>query len=374
MPGKKRRLFILGAGASYAAGLPDAARAMGHFLLYVMGPILPSPNRTPFALFGNLSDALIFYAKEAGFRKGDRFPFESMAEAFYKAVQQHATGSAEQLPAAIELLSQFFIAVREYLYERSCHCAEGYAAFADSLRPGDIVITLNWDVCLEIALFLESKPATVSFRSVRDDGITIMKPHGSVDFCATEISKKELRETSYLELVHQSLPLAVAMGRLFAPQLVRIRTYDCPYEVQLSCDIEARQLHLEIDERKRPFVPLESDIGPLHLEKLLRDPSAFLLTPGAPRALYEWSYSQLVHMLEPSLAQVGTVIVCGYSFPDYDRTFVDALADIMRTIGTIPAHIVDPSASHLPQATLEKLFGTYELHERGFTDFNWAAL
>src|SRR5260370_33752925 len=109
---KKRRIFILGAGASYAVGLPDAARAMGHFVLYVRGPILPIPNRTPIGLFGNLGDALLFYATKGGFREGDRFPFESMAEAFYKAVEHHATGSAEDFAAASELLGLFFVAVR----------------------------------------------------------------------------------------------------------------------------------------------------------------------------------------------------------------------------------------------------------------------
>ena len=371
---KKRRLVILGAGASYAVGLPDAARAMGHFFMYVRGPFPLVVNRTPMWHFGDLGDALIVYARDAGFRTGDRFPFESMAEAFYKAVEQYATGPAEDFEAAFERFRLFFVAIREYLYSRSCDCAQGYAAFADALRPGDIVITFNWDVCLEIALFLKSKPARVSFSSIRDNEITIIKPHGSVDFCAAEIPEAKMRDAVYLEFIHLALPVAVAKGRVLAPQLVRIRTYDCPYDIEISWNRKTREVNIKIDERKRPFMSQDSDVGPLHLEKLIREPSPFLLTPGSHREFYDWSYSRLLHMVQEISAEIGTVIVCGYSFPDYDHAVIDALAETMRAIGSVPTHIVDPSASHLPKAKLDRIFEKYELHEQGFTEFNWSAL
>jgi hypothetical protein len=69
-----RRLIVLGAGASYAVGLPDGDRILPHLTLYANGPILPIRNRTPMDLFSNITPALLRYAVNTGFRKGDRCP------------------------------------------------------------------------------------------------------------------------------------------------------------------------------------------------------------------------------------------------------------------------------------------------------------
>lgn len=120
----KTRLFVLGAGASYAAGLPDAARVMHRVMHYCTGPIEEVKGRTPFAITGLLLDSLIPIMKEAGFKSGDRYPLEKAIIGLYKKL---LTDPAKQWP----LMELYLTVIREMFYHRSCLRSVDYLPLPD---------------------------------------------------------------------------------------------------------------------------------------------------------------------------------------------------------------------------------------------------
>jgi hypothetical protein len=82
---------------------------------------------------------------------GSRFPLEELAADFQKALRRDPEGFSQIYP-------MLFQSIRELIYSRSCERASEFREFATHLRPGDLVVTFNWDVCLEIALAILGTP------------------------------------------------------------------------------------------------------------------------------------------------------------------------------------------------------------------------
>ena len=113
----------MGAGASYAAGLPDADRVLSHLTLYTQGPYVPVANRSPMKLLGRVSDYLIRFARDAGFRRGDRFPLETQNGRIILLSLARESGVRRGR------MDSGMSAIR-VLYERSTSQAYEYAKFA----------------------------------------------------------------------------------------------------------------------------------------------------------------------------------------------------------------------------------------------------
>ncbi len=396
-PARAGRLFVIGAGASYAVGLPDAARVLTQLTLYTSGPYGMVQNRTPMALLADVTGSLIRFAQETGVTKGDRFPLDAMAARFYATWREN--------PNFGMVVMAFWQALCEFMYERSAERAPEYRRFANSLAPGDIVISFNWDTCLEMALLQAKRPFTVSLEPRTASGkIRVLKPHGSVDFAIADGPAPGCPRRRFIEMIHPAMPGIQTPAGYKQPRLYRLLTYDLGFRVRLAW--RGRAVDLRISKRQpsdaagaalrprtstrttadrlRPrrgepksattsygsFAYLGPDVGPLHLRGFLLESMPYLLTPGSPQPWYDWSYSCVRRIVE-SAGPLRAIFVAGYSFPPYDGGVRALLTGLSRPTKPVPVHIINPAARELPKDVLDSMFPRYELHACGFLDYKW---
>jgi hypothetical protein len=170
---KIRRVFLLGAGASKSWGLPLTNEL---FPLALTGV----PKRQDRQLIRNF----IRYQYPHFHRHWKNYPpfeeFLSLVEVYLDFAdvikREHRFSSKEVTRIRKELL-QAIPAVLHGAREGAAHSR--VRKFAAVLQPGDAVITFNWDLLVEEALYGLNK--NWEYR-LRDDAITMLKPHGSLDW------------------------------------------------------------------------------------------------------------------------------------------------------------------------------------------------
>ena len=173
---KRRRVFVLGAGFSAAAGVPMTAplldQAMGLLRRtgYGLYDRMESMART---CFGLTSDTVIDWTKI------DLSAFCTFLE--YQELREYAGAERWSDDGSREKL-----ALRFYLSRAVAESTPDpddvpplYVDFASMLRPGDIVISFNWDALLENSL--ERCGVEYSY-SVEPFAVALAKLHGSVNW------------------------------------------------------------------------------------------------------------------------------------------------------------------------------------------------
>lgn len=368
----RRRLIVLGAGASYGAGLPDASLIAGHLFNFCKGPILPIRNRTPLALFDPLVPALIASMRSTGVLKGERWPLDAICGWFGEQLKRDR--------AIFPAFAMLFEAIAQLLYARSCEHAEGYRAFVAALRPSDIVVNLNWDVCVEVAMYVAQRDVHRELRPPPLDTPSILKPHGSVDYLIVETSSRDLethtaeyrRLPDYVEPLQAQLPTVVQAGRTSRNHLFRLRTYDYDGQISTNWDPDTRDFQIDMQPGRKPFDPLDPDLGPFQIKSTLGTPTNFLLTPDLSDVLYEWSYSALLRAIQPVAADIESIVVAGYSFPEYDRRFLNVLERIAGWANYPVTQIVNPAVDALPRDRLNGVFRRTEYNAVKFAEFDWS--
>jgi hypothetical protein len=198
--GKKepKRLFILGAGASKACGLPLANELLREVVtkdvlqhrdrLLELLEYLYARFRRNWANFPNIEEFLSLIDVTTRFNE--------------KVKTSHKFKNAE----IEQLRDDLLIGVSKMLlHDDPSETVKGtpLLAFAKNLRASDTVVTFNWDLLLEGALFASG---TTNWSYVGSDSKpTILKPHGSVDwYDSSKVSFKEGR----------SYPLIRKMGNI----------------------------------------------------------------------------------------------------------------------------------------------------------------
>jgi hypothetical protein len=358
------RLFIVGAGASYGAGLPDANRVLTHLVGYMTGPWMPVANRSPMAYFEPLVAPLIEIARRFG--GGERFPLDEVTDHFHRAAKR-------DLAQFGPLLAMLYKAIRELMYSRSLERAEAFQAFASALRPGDILLTFNWDLCLEIALAAAGVRFDRSLAVADQPGVVrILKPHGSIDDIVITHGTQALIGKHSIVDRYGLEPPGLAPGWPVRYELVRLRTYDLPIWGRLEWNDAARRIDLRIiGERDASSGLGTADVFALQLERILGDASPFLFTPSTPRKLYQWMYDLMIRIVQSVNRPIGAIYVAGYSFPKYDSPVFEVLSAMSAHLGRPATHVVNPAAHELPLDVLNDIFGRVELHATTFGAFDW---
>lgn len=382
----RRRLFIIGAGASYACGVPDAGTILPQLWGYVSSKVfdLPIRNKPPVEERSLLAQALnefLFLGRKPG--EYTRFPLDHLSELVQRRAQEVPKVG---MPVAL----MFYETVSEYLYARSVTAGahEAYRRFAANLLPSDLVLTLNWDSCLEIALSLEERDFSLRLNQTPDtNSISVIKLHGSIDYWV--VSKKvygfaEGENTPRLPECLDSLALEPPSlwtdEGMLRYELVRLRTYDLGFWVNTRREtkyVNAQpviNLEVSLESEGWQFTPHDRDVGPFILRHCLAEyPSPFMLTPRSSPMLYDWHYGEVASALKAISSEIDTVYVIGYSFPDYDRPFFDFLESTLDRRTMKAVHIINPGLSDLSTETLTNLFGSYEGHSCGFQEFDWSS-
>lgn len=173
---KQNRVFILGAGFSAAAGIPLTeellARAMNKFAIECPG------------IYSRVDN----YAKECAGSTDQNLDLSKISFSelctFLEFIELREYGGGERWcdnGSREKLALRFYLA--KTIAERTPTASslpQIYLDFADQLHERDIVISLNWDGLLEVALEAVGKRYTYNFS---DEGaIKLCKLHGSVNW------------------------------------------------------------------------------------------------------------------------------------------------------------------------------------------------
>jgi hypothetical protein len=427
----RRRLFILGAGASYGAGLPDGGRLPGHVISYLTGPYEIVRHRAPWDYFHPLTDILkrVVYDEQSTGRPQWTWPLDGV----FTRMLELREADPERFALPFKLLHE---AIAQVLYCRSCHGGrtEAYRRFVETLDPTDVVLTFNWDVCLEIALHGIRRPFSQALvGSPPIDRPWILKLHGSVDYLVLMREYSDGQQTQTYDLPNHVAPLdlqpppLIWTGQDWAPstsnaappahpstprmihEATRLRTYDLvgdfeddypmlnPDDDESSPRIASYEYVLNPDtgpktqQPERPGTPSDGypgqmamnfeddesweapDVRPYRLAEAIQPtPSFLMLSPATPEWVYQWYYDRVLSCVYQVAADIDQIFVVGYSFPPYDRRVFDLLKDVVARAPHPPVDIVNPGASDLPQDILKSIFGRPRLHNNGFQEFPWS--
>jgi hypothetical protein len=173
---KRNRVFILGAGFSAGAGIP------------LTEELLKSSLKLFSTVCPWIFSRVVNYAKES---IGDldnaldysRINFSELCT-YLEYVELREHGGGERF---CENGSREKLALRYYLAKTIVKCTpqdphvlQLYLDFAAQLHAGDIILSLNWDGLLEVALKAVGKAYTYNFKD--SDAIKLCKLHGSVNW------------------------------------------------------------------------------------------------------------------------------------------------------------------------------------------------
>ena len=173
---KRNRVFVLGAGFSFAAGVPLTnellRKALNLFSAECPG-IYSRVARYAMEAIGQETEPLDI----------SKLNFSELCT-FLEFIELREYGGGERWS---ENGSREKLALRFYLAKaivastpRPNDLPELYRAFAEQLHPGDRVISFNWDGLLEVAL--DSVGKSYTYERAKDGAISIAKLHGSVNW------------------------------------------------------------------------------------------------------------------------------------------------------------------------------------------------
>lgn len=178
-------MYFLGAGFSRALGLPNTAE--------LLVDVHRLAKARSLAIEAKLKEAYkYFYPEEATTFVPDVVDFFSVLRA-YEDVSGTASGGPTRFAGGFkhpELLTELRMTVVRLLCDRlrQLQIEPGWVNISEMLKPGNVVITSNWD------LFVESYARAHNVRlrlggQAEPDQLTLIKLHGSIDWTETRFRK-----------------------------------------------------------------------------------------------------------------------------------------------------------------------------------------
>lgn len=171
---KSRRVFFLGAGFSYDAGIPltkDLLKlSMHNFSLDSEGIYKRVINiiKTCFSIENNIDFSVLSFSNLCTFLE-------------YKELREYAGGERFSENGSREKLAlKYFLSktIAQNTPENE-FIPEIYLEFAKQLKDKDLILTFNWDCLLEMAIEKVGKKFTYHYNG---EGIKIFKMHGSINW------------------------------------------------------------------------------------------------------------------------------------------------------------------------------------------------
>jgi hypothetical protein len=190
VPARTRTTYFLGAGFSRSVGLPNTAELLTevHRLAQARSLIIDR----------HLKDAYrYFYPEEASSFIPEVVDFFSVLRA-NEDVSQGMPGAFEHTT----LLPDLRLAIVRILCDRLREItipAEGWPKVEAIVRPGNVIITSNWDLFVEWYAACQGVPLRLG--GTPDDGnVTLIKLHGSVDWTQRAYQRGQLRRDDFAVL------------------------------------------------------------------------------------------------------------------------------------------------------------------------------
>lgn len=191
------RVFIFGAGVSTHCGYPLTDNLLkeitlalkstnedkSHILNFIKAFY---PNFNPsYAIYPNIEEVLSLL--DVAIEVGSKIPSSRYS---------HYTKDVSEIK--YKILKNIY----HYFFGKLEEVNEDMAIFefANCLKPNDVIITFNWDLNLEKALEGLKKEYTYSLDNNENEKITILKPHGSMNwFKRKEINLKKAKKEPLIE-------------------------------------------------------------------------------------------------------------------------------------------------------------------------------
>jgi hypothetical protein len=223
IPKRTRSVFFLGAGFSRALGLPNTAE--------LLAEVHKLAQAQKLAIDWKLRDAYrFFYPEEADTFVPLVVDFFSVLRA-YEDVSGSSDGGKPRFPGGFkhpDLLTELRFVVVRLLCDRLRQIqvpAGGWATVEQMLKPGNVVVTSNWDLfvewyacCRGIRLRLGGWP--------HDSTLTLIKLHGSLDWTEQRFRKDGYGDGDYAvlrELQNSSPPRGI---KIKSGDMLRIRAVE----------------------------------------------------------------------------------------------------------------------------------------------------
>lgn len=220
---RDRNVYVVGAGLSCALGLPNTAM--------LLDGVLELSNRVARwqrdRLAEHLEKAFEFFYPDAvheGY-KPDVVDFFSALRTWIDVGAGFPGGFSD----APQLYRSLKLAIAQMLIEKTKACGTRLRAGHDDLdeivRPGNIVVTSNWDLLLERYASLHGIPVRLSEGG--PDELTLLKLHGSIDWCLGEHLRRPANTSNYAvlnELLFGVRPYRPAIPAKTARRGVAVRT------------------------------------------------------------------------------------------------------------------------------------------------------
>jgi hypothetical protein len=176
VPDRTRDTYFLGAGFSRSLNLPNTAELLGEVHTWARAGGL--------AIDRHLREAYrYFYPEEAATFVPETVDFFSVLRAY----QDVASGLPGAFPYA-SLLADLRMAVVQILCNRTRDIAipdDGWLNVDRIIRPGNVIITSNWDPLVEHYARVRGIPLRLGGRP-SDHQLTLIKLHGSIDWTARD--------------------------------------------------------------------------------------------------------------------------------------------------------------------------------------------
>jgi hypothetical protein len=213
-PKRRRRVFIIGAGVSASCGIAVAKDILRESIVRLHhrdSAKSDTVHRLLKYLYAGFQQNLLNYPNIEDFLNLTEMARRFNSEEFIK--------SSLWSDSKIEGVQQTTLkAVTDYIWElmQQKHALQVIKDFVrDHVRPGDTLITFNWDLTLERAIWDDPQGLSFwySYPDASEDGesVVLLKPHGSIDW----FNKKDLPKAKRVKGKVQSLDESVCVFTRF---------------------------------------------------------------------------------------------------------------------------------------------------------------
>jgi hypothetical protein len=293
-PARDRDVYFVGAGLSSAAGLPNTPALIESVLEL-------GRQRTWLIKEGlarRLQEAFVFFYPDAeyeGFRPGVVDFFSALRTFLDIGSGLRGTGFTD----APELYRVLKLAIANVLIEKLRELDDqrlvDHAYLQEVVRPGNVVITSNWDLLIERAAQAQGTPVRL-VGEPDETSLLVLKLHGSIDWCIAANTKRAIDTDSYATLTE----------RVFPPRPYTVSLQDAADDVNSGMDgpiVRTRCL----EEWSGAWRLLRSRIADPHMVTMVRGKSGDL---GPLQDVWRAAYG--------AVSRARNVEVVGYSMPEDD--------------------------------------------------------
>lgn len=199
IPARVADVYFVGAGLSSAFGIPNTQQLLNavHDLASTNGTWAASKG-----LNHSLADAYKFFFPIEG---GGAHYRPNVVDFFsvLKTYSQVSAGMPGRLPGVEELQVDLKRALVNVLIDALRRCdallAKNQPELDAMLQPGNYIITSNWDLLIERYCWIHSIPLRHT-ASGSGSEVTLLKLHGSIDWCRADTAKKSVDRVDYRSL------------------------------------------------------------------------------------------------------------------------------------------------------------------------------